>query len=184
MKRFAFLLLPIILGILGPLNAPGRAEKEFLTDKEIEAIQNNQEIHTRVKLYLGFAELRLKAAEDRLNGIESEENDPLEFFAPEEMLDGYYRIIRSVMLNLDEAYLSPDPRERPRVKRALKDLKSSMEKVLKQLQILKKIAEEKKKEELWNLVEKAIDITNGAHEGAELGLSRDPDPDPKKTKTR
>jgi hypothetical protein len=184
MKRFLFRLLPTLVWIFGLLIASAYSEKEFLTDKEIEAIQINQEIHLRVKLYLEFAESRLKAAEDRLNGIEKAEGDPLEFFTPEEMLDGYYRILRSVMMNLDDVYQSTDPRERPKVRRALKTLKSSTEKALGQLDILKRIAEEKKMEELWNLVNKAIDVTNGAHEGAELGISKDPDPASKKPKNR
>ncbi len=183
-KRFLYRLLPLLACVGVLVNAPLCTGKEYLTDKEIEAIQINQEVHRRVKLYLGFAELRLKAAEDRLNGIESEGNDPLEFFTPEDMLDGYYRILRSVMLNLDDAYQSPDPRERPKVRQALKTLKGATEKALRQLEVLKKIAEEKKMEELWNLINQAIDVTNGAHEGAELGISRDPDPGSPKRKTR
>ena len=182
MKRFLFRLLPMLIWMCGLSGTRGYAGKEFLTDKEIEAIQINQEIHMRVKFYLEFAESRLKTAEDRLNGVESVAGDPLEFFTPEEMVDGYYRILRSVMINLDEAYQNSDPRVRPKVRRALKNLKGSTERALKQLEILKKIAEEKKMEELWNLVNNAIDVTNGAQEGAELGISRDPEPPAQKKK--
>jgi hypothetical protein len=184
MKRCLLRLLPTLVWIWGLSNTSGYAEKEFLTAEEIEAIQLNQEIHLRVKHYLQFAEARLKAAEDRLNGIESEAGDPLEFFAPEEMLDGYYRILRSVMMNMDDAHQSTDPSVRPKVRRALKTLKGSTEKALVQLEILKKIAEEKRNEELWDLVNKAIDVTNGAHEGAELGISKEAEPPAKKSKTR
>ena len=84
---------------------------------------------------------------------------------------------------MDEAYQASDPRAWPMVRRALNNLKGSTENSLKRLEILKKIAEEKKMEELWNLVNQAIDVTNGAHEGAELGISRDPEtPSPKKKK--
>lgn len=180
MKRFLFRLLPMLIWMCGLLGTRGYAEKEFLTDKEIDAIQLNQEIHKRVKLYMEFAELRLKTAEDRLNGVESVAGDPLEFFTPEEMVDGYSRILRSVMMNMDEAFQKTDPRDRPIVRQALKNLKGSTEKALKRLEIIKMIAEEKKMEELWNLVNDAIDVTNGAHEGAELGISRDPEtPSPK-----
>jgi|WetSurSiteA1Bulk_404760.scaffolds.fasta_scaffold37386_2 hypothetical protein len=183
MKRFLFRLLPMLIGMCGFWGTRGYAEKEFLTDKEIDTIQLNQEIHQRVKFYMEFAESRLKTAEDRLNGVESVAGDPLEFFTPEEMVDGYYRILRSVMMNMDEAYQASDPRAWPMVRRALKNLKGSTENALKRLEILKKIAEEKKMEELWNLVNQAIDVTNGAHEGAELGISRDPEtPSPKKKK--
>ena len=76
--------------------------KEFLTSKEIDRIQDAQSIDARVKIYLEAAELRLKTAEDRLVGKEPAEGDPLEFFTPEELIDSYFRIIKSVMMNLDE----------------------------------------------------------------------------------
>jgi histone H3/H4 len=63
-------------------------------------------------------------------------------------------------------------------------LKTATEKALVQLGILKRIAEEKKKEELWNLVNKAIDVTNGAHEGAESGITKDADAKAKKAKRK
>ena len=46
------------------------------------------------------------------------------------------------------------------------------EKDLKSLQIVKKMAEEKQKEELWNLVNQALEIADGARAGAETGLTR------------
>lgn len=176
MKQSLSRLLATLLWICGLINASAATEKEFLTDKEIATIQDNQDIQLRVKYYLEFAEARLKAAEDRLNGVESVAGDPFEFFTPEQMLDGYYRILRSVMLNLDGAYQNSDLRVRLKLHPALKILKKSSERALERLDILEKIAEEKKKEELWNLVNKAIDITKGAHEGAELGLSKEPAP--------
>jgi len=66
----------------------------------------------------------------------------------------------------------------------MKALKGATESAAKELEILKKIAEEKQKEELWDLVNKAIDITNGAHEGAELGLSKEPPEPDKKSKNK
>lgn len=161
--------------------ASGAPRKEFLTEKEIDLIQTNREIHRRVKLYLEFAEARLKAAEERLSGKESEPGDPFEFFTPEDMLDGYYRILESVMINLEDAYQKADRIEKPKVQKALKNLKQSTESAINQLEILKKIAEEKDKEQLWNLVNKAIDISKGAHEGAVSGITEEPDPADKKS---
>ncbi len=173
-------LLPIlILACFLPADSMP-ASDDFLTDKEIDSIQLNQEIQQRVKLYLEFAALRLKTAEDKLNGVEPVAGDPFELLRPEDLLDAYYRILRSVMMNLDDAYQRPDPRMRPKVRQALKTLKGSTEKALPQLEILKRIAEEKKNEELWELVNKAIDVTNGAHEGAEAGLAKEPEPSSKK----
>jgi len=158
-------------------------EKEFLTEKEIAKIQEAQAIDERVKIYMEAAALRLKTAEDRLVGKESAEGDPLEFFTPEDMLDGYYRILNSVMMNLDEAFQKPGS-DKDKVGKALHTLKGTTESAGKELEILKRIAEEKKKEEFWNLVNKAIDITNGAHDGAEYGISKMPPPPGKNKKNR
>jgi hypothetical protein len=170
--------------------------KEFLTDKEIEKIQDNPEIDLRVKIYLEAAALRLKTAEARLAGQEAEPGDPLEFFTPEDMLDGYFKILKSVMANLDDAAAhnpmrvrklapSADPQDwQKRIGKALKNLRSSTERAAGELEILKKLAEEKKKEELWKLVNNAIEITSGAHEGAEYGLSKQPDSPNKDSKKK
>jgi hypothetical protein len=166
--------LPIFLFIIVAGVAciiPASPAKEFLTDKEIAAIQDAQAIDLRVLIYMDAAKLRLKTAEDRLAGKESQENDPLEFFAPEDMLDGYYRILKSVMTNLDAAY-KQGVGEQKKVQKALKTLKIATEAMSKRLDVLKKMAEEKKKEKFWNLVNQAMDITRGAHEGAENGLSQ------------
>jgi hypothetical protein len=180
-KIGSLLVLPLIACLYILPIASGSSTKEFLTPKEIELIQMNQEILPRIKHYLSFAEKRLTAAEERLSGKDSDEGDPMEFFTPEEMVDGYYRIINSVMINLDDAYRKADTLGQRKVFGGLKALRSSTESSLKELEILKKIAEEQKKEELWNLVNKAIDITNGAHEGAIAGLKKaPPDPDKKK----
>src|SRR5947209_20571310 len=81
--------------------------KEFLTPKEIEKIQEAQELDKRVKLYLDAATLRLKTVEERFRGQESNPGDPLEFFSIEEMLEGYCRIVRSVMFNVDDSFQNP-----------------------------------------------------------------------------
>ncbi len=154
-------------------------DKEYLTPKEIESIQDAQELDKRVKIYLEAAALRLKTAEERLNGKESEPGNPMEFFSVEEMVDGYYRIIRSVMLNLDGAVQSPQNDKGSFVK-ALKNLKESTEKAQNHLAILKRIAEDKRMEALWNAVNRGIDITTGAHDGATEGLSNNPDSEKKK----
>ena len=162
-------VLAIILSI-SPTISFGCPEKEFLTEKELDAIRENQEIAGRTRIYMEAAALRLKTAEERLLGREPAQGDPFEFFTPEEMLEGYYRILKSVMFNLDEIYQGP--RRNDGLPAALKSLKAGTEKNIRQLEILKKIAEDKKKERLWNLVNQAIDIADGAHKGAEYGLSK------------
>ncbi len=168
--KTCFVLLTLLL-------IPSRSvsAREFLTPQEIEKIQDAQEIDRRIKIYMEAASLRLKTAEERLNGQESSPGDPLEFFTVEDMIDGYYRILKSVMSNLDEAASRPST-DHKALNKALENLKDSTEKGSKELLILKKIAEEKQKEELWNLVNSALDIAAGAHEGADSALSHEPPP--------
>ncbi len=173
--RSALACMVVLLGFGAERPLLAAPQKEFLTPKEIEKIQDAQEIDERVKVYMEAASLRLKTAEERLGGKESEPGDPLEFFTVEEMIDGYCRIMKSVMTNLDDAYQRRDV-DRSKLGKALKSLKDTTEWAGKALQSLKKTAEIKQKEELWNLVNQSIDITSGAHEGAQLGLSKTPSP--------
>jgi len=178
------------------LAALAHAAKEFLTSKEIEKIQDTYLIDARVRIYMEAAALRLKTAEERLTGKESAPGDPLEFFTPEDMLDSYYRILQSVMTNIDDAARNPrrdngmtiDGRvmvnDKQRIGKALKQLKSETEKSLEELLILKRIAEEKKNEHLWDQINEAVEITNGAHEGAQDGLSKQPSPAVKNDKSK
>jgi hypothetical protein len=150
-----------------------RPAGEFLTEEEIELIQINQKVDSRIKLYLKAAALRLKSTEARLRGKETEPGDPLEYFTPEDMLDGYYRILNSVMFNLDDAYQNVN-RENNRLKKALKALQKSTKESLSELEFLEKLAKEQNKSELLRLIRRAIEITNGAHEGAADALSEKP----------
>ena len=168
MKKFAcFAALSGLLAALTP--AASAFKKEFLTPEEIEKVQLAREIDKRVEVYLEAAELRLKTAQDRLNGKESEPEDPLEFFSVEEMLDGYYRIFDSIMFNLDDAFQKPGIDE-GKVKKALENLKKKTERNLEELEIIRQIAEEKELERVWILAGKAVEINQGAHEGALYGL--------------
>lgn len=178
-RTYLMISVLLLLIIASPL-----AGKEFLTDKEIELIQDAQEIGPRTVLYMDAAKARLKAAEERLYGRESLPGDPFEFFTPEDMLEGYYRILQSVMYNLDEAFQTPGS-SREQVRKALNALKKTTEYAVKELEILKRLAEEKQKEELWNRINQAIEITQGALDGAESGLTRLPPPAPdKKSRNR
>jgi hypothetical protein len=178
--RSLLVLVVVLLASDAALSATPAPDKEFLTPPEIAKIQDAQEIDERIKVYLEAAALRLKTAEERLGGKEAEAGDPLEFFSVEEMMDGYYRILKSVMINLDDAFQRRDS-DKSKLGKALKNLKDSTETASKILPTLKKTAEDKRNEELWNLVNQAIEITGGAHEGAELGLKKHPGP-PEKTK--
>lgn len=162
-------VLPLLIACLGI--AASSPSKEFLTEREIESVQEAQAIEARVKVYMAAAELRLKTAEDRLAGKESEEGDPMEFLSPEDMLNAYYQIIKSVLYNVDDALENPGRRQHNIVK-ALNILKTETERNLKELMILQRLAEEKKKEDLLNRIDEAIAINDEAHGSALEGLSR------------
>ncbi len=160
-KTIAMLMLALAM----PVAAHPQPAKEFLTPQEIAKIQDAQEIDQRVKIYLEAAALRLKTVAERLAGKESLPEDPLEFFSVEDMLDGYYRILHAVMLNLEDAAGNPktDPKK---FQASMKNLRSATEAGGPQLEAFKKIAEEQRKEEVWKLTVKAIEINKGAHDGA------------------
>jgi len=166
LKTCFFLLGMTLAAVVRP-----EQTKEFLTPVEIEKIQEAQEIRLRVKIYMEAASLRLKTAADRLAGKESAPGDPLEFFSVEDMIDGYYRILRAVMLNLDEASRihTTDPEK---LQAALKNLKTVTDASVRPLEVLKKTAEELRREEMWKLVIQAIEINGGAREGAAAAIKK------------
>jgi hypothetical protein len=166
--RYGACLFALILGI--SWGAMARATKEFLTPQEIARIQDAQEIDLRIKVYLEAAALRMKTVAERLAGKESVPEDPLEFFSVEDMLDGYYRILHAVMLNLEDASKNPKT-DLKKFQSAMKNLKTATEAAGKQLEGLKKITEEQRKEEAWKLISRAIEITKGAHDGAANSLT-------------
>ena len=163
------LIFLLVISFFG--TASSSPAKEFLTEAEIELIREAQIIETRVKVYMEAAALRLRTAEDRLTGKESEEGDPMEFLSPKDMLSAYYQIIQSVMYNMDDAIENPGRREH-NIGKALKIIKSETERSLKELLILKGLAEEKNRESLLNPIDEAIAITDEAHASAMNRLSR------------
>jgi hypothetical protein len=160
--------------------AHGFSWKESLTPYEIIQMQENKNIDIRVRLYMDAAARRLKTAQERLAGKEPEEGEPFELYTPEDFLDIYCQIFKTVMTNLDA--IAEQPRTKENLGKALKDLKEGSEKNSKALEILKRYAEDQKKEELWNAVNRAIEITADAKSGAEYGLTKHPAP-PEKNKT-
>jgi hypothetical protein len=170
MKPRVWSTCALLLGFIVAAEAHA-AFNDFLTPQEIAKIQDAQEIDERVKIYMEAALLRLKTVSDRLAGKESTAQDPLEFFSIDDMLDGYYRIMHAVMLNLEDA--APNPKTDPRkFQAAMKSLKATTESGGKQLEAIRKIAEDQRKESVWKLAGRAIEINNGAHEGAVAALAR------------
>ncbi len=181
--RILFLLIfPMIFAGAAAI-VSGYPAKEPLTAKEILQIQANKPIDIRVQLYMEAAIQRLKTVEERLAGKEPEEGDPFEFYTPEDMIDGYCQILKTVMINLDDIYQKPRTSEN--LGKALKHLKEGTERNGKELEVLKRYAEDQKKEKLWDIVNRAIEMTTEAHKGAEFGLSKQPpDSSPQRRKGR
>jgi hypothetical protein len=160
----------ILILLTFPAILAGMPAKDLLTAKEIILLQDNREINHRVNIYMDAALLRLKSAEERLAGKEPEEGDPFEFFTPEDLVQNYSKLLKNLMFNIDDVY--QNPRRDQNIRKALKSLKEGTEKTAGHLEILKRIAEDQKKEQLWNLLNQAIEITDEAHKGAEYGLSK------------
>ena len=159
---FAFMLFIALSGALA---------RDFLTEQETKRLQNTQDIDKRTGIYMTAASLRLGAALDRFEGKESEPGDAMEFFSQEDMLDDYYKISEHVMLIVDDAFESQRRRENINIKKALNTLQSESRDNLKKLTALRKLSEEKRREELWDRIDRAIDITVGLMDGAKEGLS-------------
>ena len=169
MKRIFF---PLIFAMLlaGTVTAAfGYRDREFLTEAEIDAIRKNQKIDPRVKLYLRAALQRLEATHARMAGQETLPGDPLEYFTPEDMLDGYYRILNSVMLNIEDAAYKMPP-DKGGIRKALKHLRNQMKKAVPELEHMEKTAVERNETELIRLIQRAAEISRGAMEGAEHAL--------------
>jgi len=149
-------------------DAPAR---DFLTDREINRMQNVQDIDRRTDIFMDAAALRLRTAQDRFEGKESKPGDAMEFYSQEDMLDDYYKIMDRVMLVVGDAFEYPRQRENVNIKRTLNTLKSKSPDNLERLSVLKKLAGEKQRSDLLNRIDRAIDITEGIIDGAEEGLA-------------
>ena len=93
----------------------------------------------------------------------------MEYFTPEDMLDGYYRILDSVMHNLESA-VQKFPPDREGIRKALKHLKSVMKKNIPRLEKVERMAAGKEETQLVRLAQRALETSNVALEGAEEGL--------------
>lgn len=170
MKRSFITLVAVILLSGTFADAFGYREREFLTEAEIDAIRRNQKIDPRVKLYLRAASQRLMSAQSRLSGQETLPEDPLEYLTPEDMLDGYYKILNSVMFNLEDAS-EKFPPDRGGIRKALKHLRDQMKKMIPELEFMEIRAVEREDKEMARLIKRAKDLSNAALEGAEQALS-------------
>jgi hypothetical protein len=171
-KNVCVVAMSAVFALLFSMALPGAWARDFLTKQEITRLQNTQDIDRRTRIYMDAAALRLRAAQDRIEGKEPKPGDAMEFLNQEDMLDDYYKIMDRLILIIDDAFGSPRRRENINIKRALNTLKSESSGNLKRLLALMKLAEEKKKEDLRNRVGRAVYITGGILDGADEGLSQ------------
>jgi hypothetical protein len=169
-KPLLFFLLLSMFFIFS-LSPEGHA-RDFLTDKEIELLQNTQSVANRARIYMDAAALRLKTAKDKLSNKEYEAGDPMELLMPEEVIGAYCKILQSVHLIVGYAIETPERRGNESVAKALKTLQEETEKALKELAVLQRMAEEKQRDPISDSLNEAIDITNDILDDASEKLAR------------
>ena len=169
MKKIRWILFAVLLGSSFALYAANPRSREYLTEAEIARVQAEQKIKPRVAFYLQAALSRLKSAESRLRREAIEPGDPLEYFTPEDMIEGYYQILNSVMTNLEDAHERGN-RDRSSIPGALKELKKRMQQCELYLDSLETLAKEQENKALLQLIQKAGEATQGALAGAEYAL--------------
>jgi hypothetical protein len=164
-----FLLLSILF--MSPLSPAGHA-KDFLIDREIELLQNTQSVATRTRIYMDAAALRLKTMKDKLSNKEYEAGDPMELLMPEEVIDAYCKILRSVQLIMGYAVEAPNRRGHESAAKALKTVNEETKKALTELSVLRKMAEEKESIPLSDSINDAMDITTDLLKDADEKITR------------
>lgn len=149
----------------------GLAGLDRFTEEEFEKIQLAQELERRVEVFLEIAESRLDEIERREAGKEwdNEEPNPLEFFTYEDMLFGYSRALRGVMVNIDERARGRGAEDKE-IRKSLEKLRDKMAEFTPRLEEVKDIAIERRDERLARQWKEAAKISEQARKGALYGL--------------
>jgi hypothetical protein len=156
-RRWILFILPAILGIFF-FRQIGHA-RDYLSDKEIELLQDTRSVAKRTRISMNAAALRLKTASDKLFNKEYEAGDPMELLLPEEVMEDYCKILHSVQLNVAYAVEKPHRTGNETVEKALTTLKEETEKALRSLEVLQRIAKEKQRDTLLDHIQDAIELT-------------------------
>jgi hypothetical protein len=145
--------------------------KDFLTDKEIELLQNTQIVANRARIYMDAAALRLKTAKDKLSNKEYAEGDSMELLTPEEVVGAYSKILQSIHLIVGYAIEEPRRKGNESAPKALKILAAETTTAIKELEVLRRLAEEKQLNSLLDSINDAIETTNDIHIDAKEKLA-------------
>lgn len=149
----------------------GLAGLDRFTEEEFEKVQLAQELEKRVEVFLEIAEKRLDEIERREAGEEwdKDEPNPLEFYTYEDMLFGYSRALRGVMVNIDERARGRGAEDKE-IRKSLEKLSDKIAEFVPRLEKIKKIAIERKDERLARQWKEAAKTSEQARKGALYGL--------------
>ncbi len=141
------------------------------TDAEYEKLRDAQEIRNRVKVFLEIAESRLDELDRRREEREwdKEEDNPLEFFTPGQLLRAYNRAVVGTMVNIDERAKYKTSPEKD-IRKALEAVNKKASEFIPRLESVRQYAIDRKDEELfleWREAKKQSDI---ALKGSQFGL--------------
>ena len=152
--------------------------QEWLTDGEIEKLRERQELFKRVEFYIEAVELRIQAAEDRMEGKSTKEGDPFEFHSPVDLIKGCQMALRSTMLNIEDQ-VTYKKAAQAEITKALKKLKKSTESFLPRFKKILDTSLEKRNEPLARITHECIQFSDSAIKGASQVLeklkNREPD---------
>ncbi len=138
---------------------------------EYELLQEAQELKARVKVFLEIAKARLGEIERRMAEIawEKEDPNPLEFYTYAQLARAYHRSLQGIMINIDEKARYKSASEKD-IKKSLKLLNSGVQIFIPRLEPVKKLAEDRKDENLYLEWREAWKFSQKALQGSQFGL--------------
>lgn len=141
------------------------------TDAEYEKIQDAQELLKRVKLLLEIAASRLDEIERRSSGREwdKKEPNPLEFFTYGQLMHAYARALETLMINIDEKAKFKTASEKD-IRKSLEQVNEKVAQFQPRLAPIKRLAEDRRDEELYLELRAAKKESDIALKGSQLGL--------------
>lgn len=158
-----------------PAVAQGRrnalAEMDRFTDEEYEKVQMAQELKKRVEILLQIAAARIDELTRRARerAWEEEEPNPLESYAPFDLLYGYRRALESVMTNIDEKANRRLASDKD-IKKSLEEVAASMTALLPQLKDIQDFILSFQDEALAREYAAVLQTSQVAKKGAQYGL--------------
>jgi hypothetical protein len=164
----SFLLTAILVA---QFSAQALQIQEWMTPAEIEKFRDEQDLAKRTGLYMNAAKLRLEQAAERLSGKNSAEGDPLEFHSVTDLIWGCRSAIRAAMLGIQDQ-VTYKKAESVEVIKALKELKSTTEGLLPELERVQKLALEKRDEALYKAVKECAQYADSAARGSKDAIEK------------